>query len=78
MSASIGASSTVRRCFEGAFEESRLLESEFRRASDDRGCAFLDAGLFASGSDADGVHFDREAHAALGKAVAKAVTQGLR
>jgi hypothetical protein len=54
MSASIEASSTVRRCFEGAFEESRLLESEFRRASDDRGCAFLDAGLFASGSDADG------------------------
>jgi len=77
MSASIEASSTVRRCFEGAFEESRLLESGFRRASDDRGCAFLDAGLFASGSDADGVHFDREAHAALEKAVSQGRDAGV-
>ena len=64
--------------FEGAIEKSRLLEPEFRRVADERGCAFLDAGSFVSGSDTDGVHLDREAHAALGKAAAKAVTGVLR
>jgi lysophospholipase L1-like esterase len=57
--------------FESGFEKSQLLEPEFRRVAEARGCAFLDARV--TGSDTDGVHLDREAHASLGTAVATAV-----
>ena len=36
-------------------------------------CAFLDAGLHVASSETDGIHLDRGAHEALGKAIADAV-----
>jgi lysophospholipase L1-like esterase len=59
--------------FAGAVEKSLQLVSEFRGIADERSCALLDAGEYASGSDTDGVHLDRAAHSSLGKAVAARV-----
>ena len=59
--------------FEGAFEKSRQLALEFRKIADARACDVLDAGEYASGSDTDGVHLDRAAHASLGRAIAARV-----
>lgn len=61
--------------FEGAFEKSRLLAPEFRKVVNRHSCAFLDAGEYVTGSDADGVHLDRGAHAALGRALATVVEE---
>ena len=68
------ASSTVRERLRRRLEKSRLLAPGFREVADPHRCAFLDAGEHVSGSDTDGVHLDRAAHAVLGKAVAAAVT----
>jgi hypothetical protein len=46
------------------------LAPEFRKVVDGHRCAFLDAGEYVTGSDADGVHLDRGGHAALGGALA--------
>lgn len=58
---------------EGGTEKSRLLAPRYRAVADERGCAFLDAGSIIRTSDRDGVHFEADAHAALGKAVAAEV-----
>lgn len=57
--------------FEGAPEKSRQLAGRFKQVAEARSCAFLDAGAHVSASDDDGVHLDRQAHAALGCAVAR-------
>lgn len=59
--------------FAGAPEKSRQLAGYFKAVADARSCAFLDAGAHVSASEADGVHMDREAHAALGSVLAKVV-----
>jgi lysophospholipase L1-like esterase len=58
---------------EGATEKSRLLAPRYKAVAEERGCAFLDAGSVIRSSDLDGVHFEADAHAALGKAVAAEV-----
>ena len=59
--------------FAGAEAKSRELASSFAAVAEARSCAFLDAGLHVSSSEADGIHLDRGAHEALGKAIADAV-----
>jgi len=59
--------------FEGGAEKSRELAAAFTEVARERGCALLHAGTHISTSDVDGVHLDRDAHAALGAAVAEAV-----
>jgi len=56
--------------FEGAEATSRALPQYFARAAGWGGHAFLDANTVIRCSDLDGIHFDDEAHGALGRAIA--------
>jgi lysophospholipase L1-like esterase len=59
--------------FAGAEPKARRLPGFYREVAGRWGAAFLDAGEVIGPSPLDGVHFEAEAHAALGAAVAKAV-----
>jgi lysophospholipase L1-like esterase len=59
--------------FAGAAEKSRALPSLYAAVARRRGLGFLDAGSVMAASPSEGVHFDGEGHAALGRAVADAV-----
>ena len=59
--------------FEGGAAKGRRLGGLYAKVAQARGVAFLDAGEVMEVSDVDGVHFEPEGHAALGKAVAEAV-----
>ena len=59
--------------FWGSRETSLRLAPLYRRLAEARGCAFLDAGEVIEVSPQDGIHFEAEAHRALGAAVAEAV-----
>lgn len=61
--------------FAGAGEKSQALATHYRREANLRGCAFLDAGQIISSSERDGVHFEADAHQALGHAVARIVQE---
>jgi lysophospholipase L1-like esterase len=63
--------------FGEAVEESRRLAAMYRVIADARGVAFFDAGSVISVSPDDGVHFDADAHAVLGGAMADAVRGAL-
>jgi lysophospholipase L1-like esterase len=63
--------------FEGGADKSRRLPRHYRAVAVERGCAFLDAGLYVTASDVDGVHLDAEGHALLGAAVAAVVREAL-
>ncbi len=56
--------------FDGAYEKSHLLATEFERIADAHDAYFLDAGSVVSSSEADGFHLDIPAHKKLGQAVA--------
>ncbi len=55
------------------YEESRLLSDAYRRMANENGVDFLDAGLYASASPEDCIHFTPESHRNLGLAVAERV-----
>lgn len=59
--------------FEGGAAKSRRLASLVETVAVDRGAAFLDAGRHIAVSPLDGIHFEAEAHALLGKAIAPMV-----
>lgn len=59
--------------FAGAYEKSHGLAKHYRAVAELQGVHFLDAGSVMKSSAYDGFHFDPEAHAALGKAVAAVV-----
>jgi lysophospholipase L1-like esterase len=59
--------------FEGGREKSLQLPEYFRRAAGWGGHAFFDANTVIRCSDLDGIHFEADAHAALGRAIASAV-----
>ena len=61
--------------FAGAGETSRALARQYQREAELRGCAFLDAGQIISSSERDGIHFEADAHQALGHAVARVVRE---
>jgi len=61
--------------FAEAGEKSRALAREYQREAELRGCAFLDAGQIISSSERDGIHFEADAHQALGHAVARLVRE---
>ena len=56
--------------FAGAHAKSLALSRWYAAEASARGVAFLDAGTVIQSSPADGIHWDRAAHAALGAAVA--------
>jgi lysophospholipase L1-like esterase len=59
--------------FLGARRVALALPPLYRALAAARGCAFLDAGSVIAVSPQDGIHFEPEAHRALGRAVAEAV-----
>jgi len=63
--------------FGAAEEESRRLAALHRQVAEDAGCAYLDAGQVAPFSPLDGIHFDADGHALLGRAVALKVREML-
>ncbi len=65
----------IERMFVGGYEKSLQLGALYAAVAATHGAAFLDAGTVITSSEADGLHFDPDAHAALGKAVAAAVAR---
>lgn len=63
----------LRGEFLGGAARSRALAPLYRDYAAARGIGFLDAGQVIRVSAQDGVHFEAEAHGALGRAVAEAV-----
>ncbi|MFN4153985.1 MAG: SGNH/GDSL hydrolase family protein [Paracoccaceae bacterium] len=59
--------------FLGAATRSVGLAPRYQALAEARGIGFLDAGAFIAVSQQDGIHFEPEAHAALGLAVAQAI-----
>lgn len=59
--------------FAGGAEKSKRLGAVYAALAAREGLAFLDAGEVIGSSPVDGVHFDAEAHARLGAAVAAAL-----
>jgi lysophospholipase L1-like esterase len=57
----------------GAEAKSRAFGARFKEVAADYACTFLDTGEVIVSSDLDGIHFDADEHAKLGKAVADAV-----
>ena len=58
----------------GAEAKARRFPELYRRVAESLGCAFLDAQAFTQPSSVDGIHLDTASHAALGRAIAQAVT----
>ncbi len=58
--------------FEGARQKSLLLAKRYRDVAERLNVGFLDAGAFVASSDNDGIHFEADAHAVLGRAMAEA------
>jgi lysophospholipase L1-like esterase len=61
--------------FEGAQEKSMKLGKHFRQVAQELGCAFLDTSSIIVSSQIDGIHFDPQEHAKLGRAVAKIILE---
>jgi lysophospholipase L1-like esterase len=59
--------------FAGGAAKSRRLGAVYAELAAREGLAFLDAGAVIGSSPLDGVHFEAEAHARLGRAVAEAI-----
>lgn len=59
--------------FSGGAEKSRRIAGEYARVAALHGADFLDAGEVISVSPVDGIHFEADAHAALGKAIAEKI-----
>lgn len=58
--------------FEGAGAKSLVLAERYRDVAERCNIGFVDAGQFIACSDIDGIHYEAEAHAVLGRAMAAA------
>lgn len=63
--------------FRGSEEKSRQLASFYREMAQQLGCDFMDAGEVIVSSPVDGIHWEVDQHARLGRAVAEKVRQFL-
>lgn len=59
--------------FEAGVALSHELAPVYERVAKEYHCGFLNAALYAEADDSDGVHFTKESHPRLGRAVAKAI-----
>jgi lysophospholipase L1-like esterase len=58
--------------FRGAEAKSRDLAQRYAEVAERRAIGFVDAGQFVHCSDLDGIHYEADQHAVLGKAMAEA------
>ena len=61
--------------FAGGEEKSQKLGKEMKRAAEERGVAFLDAGTVIKSSPVDGIHLDKDEQRKLGEAIAAKVKE---
>jgi len=59
--------------FRGAEPKSRAIAAAYAEAAERRRIGFVDAGQFIHCSDLDGIHYEADQHALLGRALAEAV-----
>ena len=59
--------------FAGAEAKSRVLAARYREVAERQRVGFVDAGEFIRCSDLDGIHFEADQHAILGRTLAEAV-----
>ena len=59
--------------FEGAEEKSHLMAKKIQVVADDLHCQHLDAGMVIQSSAVDGIHWDGDAHRAMGIVIAERV-----
>lgn len=59
--------------FAGNRKKSEEMTGHYKNVAESRGVSFFDAGTVAKASDTDGLHMQKESHAALGVAIAKEV-----
>jgi len=70
--------SDIEEEFVGGVEKSLKFAEYYRRAADEYGCSFFDSSQVLSTSLVDGLHFEPQAHEALGLEIAKFVLNILR
>jgi lysophospholipase L1-like esterase len=58
--------------FRGAEPKSRDLAQRYAEVAERRGVGFVDSGQFVRCSDLDGIHYEADQHAVLGRAMAEA------
>lgn len=75
--APVGKLTAFADMFEGALEKSRKLAGFYEGIAKRHGCGFFDIGSVAATTDEDGIHFDENAHKAIGIAVSKKVREML-
>jgi lysophospholipase L1-like esterase len=71
--ATIESGGGLDQLFAGSIEKSKLFPEQYAYYANAVGVEFLDAGRVIVSSPVDGIHFDPEEHAKLGKAVAAEV-----
>jgi len=59
--------------FRGGEPKSRAIAAAYADVAERRGIGFVDAGQFIHCSDLDGIHYEADQHALLGRALAEAV-----
>lgn len=59
--------------FQGAEAKSRKFSQHYRQIAEEYGCDFLDTAEVIVSSELDGIHFEKDEHQKLGKAIADAV-----
>jgi lysophospholipase L1-like esterase len=68
----LGRLSELAEMFAGGTEKSKLLAARYRDVAERNAVGFVDAGEFVVCSDRDGIHFEPDQHAILGRAMATA------
>ena len=68
----LGRLSELAEMFAGGGEKSKLLAARYRSVAERNAVGFVDAGEFVACSDRDGIHFEPDQHAILGRAMAAA------
>ena len=63
--------------FQGATEKSRVLGARYREIAERQKIGFVDAGEFIACSPLDGIHYEADQHALLGRVMAEAVRMTL-
>jgi len=66
----VGRLSNFAESFKGAAEKSYKLGSYYKKIAGEKGCAFMDTSAVVKSSDLDGIHFEKNQHAALGSSLA--------
>ncbi len=74
----LGKLTDLNEMFEGGREKSQRFAEHFGNVAKMYGCELFDTSAVIKSSDIDGIHLEKEAHKALGEAVAKIVKKILQ